>query len=161
MRKKPLLLLLGILLLLAISAAIYLLFLQPKGTSPTQTTPAEVKFAVTKITTNYSPKTYPPCPSSIPVIITLSAKITANKAGTVHYKWVGSLSAEGTLLGSLPITTHSVTFSKAGTKTVTTTTPEIYEFGGTYVGKFYLKVTSPNSIRSTTTTRTHTFTGCR
>jgi hypothetical protein len=97
-----------------------------------------VKFSVTKVTVSASPKSYTgACTPS--TTFTFTGKITTNGAGTVTYKWErsdGASSSEDT-----------ITFSDAGTKTVTTT----WTYGGAgNVGTSWerLHVTDPNDIKS-------------
>jgi hypothetical protein len=97
-----------------------------------------VKFTVTKVTASASPKTYTgACSPS--TTFTFTGKITANGPGTVTYKWERSDNASSS--------EDTVTFSEAGTKTVTTT----WTFGGSgNVGTSWerLHVTDPNDIKS-------------
>lgn len=85
---------------------------------------AATPFAVTRVMTSASPGSWN---AACPFTITLSAEITATTAGTVTYFWERS---DGERLPK-----HSVTFTEAGTKTITeelTAGSAGYSFAGTY-----------------------------
>lgn len=118
------------------------------------------QFAVTKVTADFSPRNFDGYCAGEEVAVTLKGAITTNKAGTVKYTWAGTLSVNGPTvpLPTLPIFT--VNFTGAGTKSVSFPTTEFTIDPGTYIWSLYLKVTSPNAIKSATETGTHTFIGC-
>lgn len=91
-----------------------------------------VKFAVESVSVSVSPETSNSCPT----VFTATATIRANQAGTVSYR--GEFD-DGT---RLPIGT--VTFTEAGSKTVTYTWTRTYADSGT----IRIDVTSPNQVTS-------------
>lgn len=123
------------------------------------------KFAVTKVTSSYNISDLGDTVCTVSgTNIYLSGQITASKAGTVKYNWVIGLSGPGIDPFTSPSPTETLVFSKAGTKNVSTTISGLFPpFGidpGTYTGTMYLQVTSPNSIKSSTKTYTHTLADC-
>jgi hypothetical protein len=101
--------------------------------NPTSTPPSSAYFAVTNITATVDAPSYSgPCPKTL----TFTAIITANGPGTATYGWERSDGALGL--------THSVTFSAAGSQTVT----ETWQLGATYTGWEQLHVYNPNDIVS-------------
>jgi hypothetical protein len=124
--------------------------LPPEETSPTATptttttqtptpTATPESFKVTGVTTAVAPTSATAC-SPTTVTFNFSATITTNAPGDVKYKWErsdGAVAPEKTL-----------SFSEAGSKTVTDTWTLTKSSGQTYNGWKVLKISSPNSISS-------------
>ena len=101
--------------------------------SPTLPPPNSANFAITNVlATVDSPSYSGPCPKTL----TFTAIITANGPGTATYGWERSDGSPGLH--------HGITFSAAGSQTVT----ETWQLGATYTGWEQLHVFNPNNIIS-------------
>lgn len=101
--------------------------------SPTPSpSPSPVGFMVTSVAASVAPTSSTTCPQTF----NFSGVINANGAGTVTYKWERSDGAGAP--------TESVTFSGAGSQTVSDT----WTIGGTYSGWEKVKILTPNSTES-------------
>ncbi|MGA2160038.1 MAG: hypothetical protein ABSG90_12600 [Dehalococcoidia bacterium] len=100
---------------------------------PAQPPPNSANFAITNvIATVDSPSYSGPCPKTL----TFTAFITSNGPGTATYGWERSDGSPGLH--------HGITFSSAGSQTVT----ETWQLGLTYTGWEQLHVFNPNDLIS-------------
>jgi len=94
-----------------------------KTTSPETLTSSKASFtetcvfAVTSVTASVSPSTNNSCPTET---YNFTGKITVNEAGTVKYKWERAYDEDfdGSIETLSSTSTNNLTFTKAGTKTV-------------------------------------------
>ena len=96
-------------------------------------------FAVSGVTTTVNPANYSgPCtdPGGKRIDFAFSADITTNAAGTVTYRWERSDNASGS--------EQSLTYTSAGTKTVTTTWSRWFNPGDNATGWERIYVNNPN-----------------
>ncbi len=101
--------------------------------NPIPTPPSSSYFAITNVLATVDAPSYSgPCPKTL----TFTAIITANGAGTATYGWERSDGSPGLH--------HSVTFTAAGSQTVS----ETWQLGATYTGWEQLHVFNPNDIIS-------------